>query len=542
MGNSFYVPVESPFTGLDRTLSLGAQLYGLKQNADRIALERDRMGEVKRQHNITSFGTETPQPGMPTIATRQLDETARARTVAENQLPYHDRPVPGSLFKQRIDLLKNQFGPAVAKPLAPVVDELQRIADDPRTTPRNLYDYAKELYPQKREEIVAGLQSIDTSKLKPEEFKRWAAAYDAFTSDETGDKVLGSLFGRTVQSLKAEEANSKAKMGVQDWVKVVGPDGKPVLVPASADLTGQTPYIEQKPPTIRSVDRGNVVDIYENGVKVRTEKKGASPSSSSGLPEIPGGGGVITGPGEKNVGALQGLTNAQQETIKAIAEYRFPVSNLRNKEMMGLVQRAYLYDPTFDAKEYAVRAKLRSDFTSGKGAVNIRSLNTAVGHLESLSKAANALDNAPVQLWNMIANKGLTGIGDSRVTNFNTAATAVAGELATVFKSTSGTDQEIKAWRENISASQSPEQLKESIQTAIELLGGRLGALQAQYETGLGRKADFTFLSPKSRKILTSLGWDVQKLDPTGTAGQVVGPTVKVPKVQKIGRFTVEAE
>jgi hypothetical protein len=36
-----------------------------------------------------------------------------------------------------------------------------------------------------------------------------------------------------------------------------------------------------KIPQIRSIDRGDVVDIYENGVKVRTEKKGASPGTVS---------------------------------------------------------------------------------------------------------------------------------------------------------------------------------------------------------------------------------------------------------------------
>jgi hypothetical protein len=33
-------------------------------------------------------------------------------------------------------------------------------------------------------------------------------------------------------------------------------------------------------PTVKSVDRGDVVDIYENGVKVRTEKKGVSPGTA----------------------------------------------------------------------------------------------------------------------------------------------------------------------------------------------------------------------------------------------------------------------
>ena len=37
---------------------------------------------------------------------------------------------------------------------------------------------------------------------------------------------------------------------------------------------------EGKAPVVKSVDRGDVVDIYEDGVKVRTEKKGVSPGTA----------------------------------------------------------------------------------------------------------------------------------------------------------------------------------------------------------------------------------------------------------------------
>jgi hypothetical protein len=225
-------------------------------------------------------------------------------------------------------------------------------------------------------------------------------------------------------------------------------------------------------------------------------------------------------PGEINPGALQGLSKIDADTVKAIAEYRFPVSNLRNKQMMALVKRAYVYDPTFDAKEYATRAAVRKDFTSGKASQTSLSLNTAVGHLASLSKAATDLDNSSLQLWNTISNKGLAATGDPRTVRFNTAANAVAGELATVFKNTSGTDQEIKSWKDQISTSQSPQQLQASINEAVLLIGSRLEALHNKYEQGLGRKADFQILSAKSRQILKGLGVDVDKYDPASVSKQ----------------------
>lgn len=214
---------------------------------------------------------------------------------------------------------------------------------------------------------------------------------------------------------------------------------------------------------------------------------------------------------------LSKLSPSDASLVKKIANYEMDISkvtSLRGNERTRIAKLVSQYDPTFDMNNYAARAKVRSDFTSGKNAQNIRSLNTAVGHLDTLSKAANALENSSLILWNKIANKGLNYVGDPRVTQFNTAATAVEGELASVFKGTGATDQEIKVWRENLNASQSPEQLKAAIDTAIELMGSRLNALQSQYETGLGKPKDFTFLNDKSRAILTNLGIDVSALDP----------------------------
>jgi hypothetical protein len=136
----------------------------------------------------------------------------------------------------------------------------------------------------------------------------------------------------------------------------------------------------------------------------------------------------------------------------------------------------------------------------------MRSLNTAIGHLESLAKSAEELDNASIQLWNYIANTSLTEVGDPRVVKFNNTANAVAGEMATIFKNTSGTDQEIKAWREQLDSSQSPQQLQGAIDQLIELMSSRMEALAGQWEAGIKAPRDFRFLNDKSEKILRDFG------------------------------------
>lgn len=229
-------------------------------------------------------------------------------------------------------------------------------------------------------------------------------------------------------------------------------------------------------------------------------------------------------PGQRNEAALEGLTEGQSAMVKKMADYKMPLPmgfSWKDPNIQNLLGRVAAYDPSFDATQYNTRMKLRGDFTSGKSAGNIRSLNTAVAHLDTLANKADDLNNAGLPLWNTISNYGLTQTGDPRVTNFNNAATAVESELANVFKGTGASDQEIKAWRNNLSSSQSPTQLKEGIQTAINLMGGRLGALQAQYEAGMGKPASFSMLSPKSRQILEKLGVNVDQFD---SSGQTQGP------------------
>lgn len=215
-----------------------------------------------------------------------------------------------------------------------------------------------------------------------------------------------------------------------------------------------------------------------------------------------------------------------QELVKSIADYKADLSkvtSLRGNERQRLAAMVMQYDPTFDMSQYGARSALRREFVSGKAAANIRSLNTAVGHLNDLSKAAGALDNYSWQFINSVTNWASEKTGDPRVTNFKVKANAVEGELASVFKGTGATDQEIKAWREAINSSQSPEQLKGVIEGAIELMGSRMNALTSQFETGLRKPKDFQILNQKSRKILEGLGFDPDTMERDGTVAKLGG-------------------
>lgn len=194
--------------------------------------------------------------------------------------------------------------------------------------------------------------------------------------------------------------------------------------------------------------------------------------------------------------------------VKKISDYDYDLRSITNRgkqrdRYMALVAR---YDPTFDQTQYEAKSKLRQEFASGKASANVRSLNTLVHHIETYKKAADALKNSDYPLWNLIANKGITSIGDPRVKNFLKAADAVAGEASTLFKGTAGTDQEIKEWRKNLNDTDSQDQINGGVDKMLELLSGRLYALEDQWMSGMGKPRNFKILSKSSSKTLTDLG------------------------------------
>ncbi len=215
---------------------------------------------------------------------------------------------------------------------------------------------------------------------------------------------------------------------------------------------------------------------------------------------------------------LKTLSPQNAALVKGVANYKLSLSkitSLRSSAREKLTRMVMQYDPTFDMTQYATRAAIRKDFTSGKSSRSIRSLNTAVGHLKSLSEAFKKLDNTSYPIWNKIKNFGIEETGGGIITAVKNNINAVAGEMATVFKNSSGTDQEIKAWKDEISASQSPAQVKAGIDKMIELMGSRLTAFNSQWKSGIGKPKDFRILSDNSRKILSSMGVDVNAIDPT---------------------------
>ena len=212
--------------------------------------------------------------------------------------------------------------------------------------------------------------------------------------------------------------------------------------------------------------------------------------------------------------------------VKALAEGKmsFPSGMaLKTPYWQNMLSMVSQYDPNFDQTNYQNRAKTRADFSSGASSKNLTAINTAIGHMQTLSEAVNGLNNTSFTPWNATKNTVASWFGDPTINSFDMAKNAVGDELMRVFRQSGASDHEASAWKETIGKSQSPEQLQAAIKRAADLLESRISALSDTYNRGMGTNADvLQALSPHSREALDAIegknsamsggGWSARKV------------------------------
>ncbi len=283
--------------------------------------------------------------------------------------------------------------------------------------------------------------------------------------------------------------------------------------------------LEQKTSTLQSMQK-RVDDMYtstrdynlklaelqEKRREFEIQQAATSGSGSATVPTVP-----VTSNGSASkagqIAFLASLPTDLATTIKAIAEYRQNPSSIPTKqykgagklnqsEVLSLVEQ---YDPTYNQTQYATRQAALTNFASGKYSQNVTALKTAVGHISDLAKNFSAINNTSFTPYNWAKNNIDRNIGGGSISKLRTNADAVAGELAAVFKASGATDTEISTWRENLTPNMSPAQSKAWIEQALDLMGTRLGVLDDQYRSALGKPKDGGFLSDDNATLLLTL-------------------------------------
>lgn len=211
---------------------------------------------------------------------------------------------------------------------------------------------------------------------------------------------------------------------------------------------------------------------------------------------------------------LKTLPSSIAPTVKGLAEGKIPFPGgyaLKTPYWQQMMSAVTKYDPSFDAVNYNARTKTRNSFTSGTDANNITALNTAMAHAGALNEAYDKLNsgttgNTDYPTWNAIKNFALNEGGNKDIQT-NTAAVATKGhalseELAKVFRSTGMAESDIRAWEQKLNTNATPSQSKEVLNSAMDLINGRLSALSEKYNQGMGTtKQPLELLSPDAQKI-----------------------------------------
>lgn len=145
-----------------------------------------------------------------------------------------------------------------------------------------------------------------------------------------------------------------------------------------------------------------------------------------------------------------------------------------------------------------------SDFTKGKSAQALNGINTAVQHMGSLDPLIDALGNGDAKVINRVSNFFKAQTGSAAPTNYAALKEFVGGEVAKAVLPGGGGEAERQALTAPLNAANSPEQLKQAVQTIKTALAGKTEALRNQWDVGTnGTQGDFDkFLLPATKQAL----------------------------------------
>lgn len=204
-----------------------------------------------------------------------------------------------------------------------------------------------------------------------------------------------------------------------------------------------------------------------------------------------------------------------------------------------LISLATSIDPNFSINENKQRYQYKTQFNNpnGKEQLQINAINTGLGHLAEFNSQVKTLGNGGVIPANDLKNYLAKNAGDPNVVKTNIIITALAGELASVYKGgTAPTDQETEEWRNAILTGYSKAQSQGVTDTTSALISNKLLALSNSYKNIIGAYPDAPIVNPDVIQQLIDSGANVSPITdklkaqgysvPTGYSQSVVDATL----------------
>ena len=129
-------------------------------------------------------------------------------------------------------------------------------------------------------------------------------------------------------------------------------------------------------------------------------------------------------------------------------------------------------------------------FATGQQGNAVRSMNTAIDHMDTLREQIKKLPNGQYPAINDIITNYARATGDSRINSYDAAAGLIAAEVTKAIVANGGTGNEREEKEKLLSVRNNPEALRGVLNSYTQLLGGQLHELKGQYEANGGKNWD----------------------------------------------------
>ncbi len=182
------------------------------------------------------------------------------------------------------------------------------------------------------------------------------------------------------------------------------------------------------------------------------------------------------------------------------------------QQINDIVTKATAIDPSFSINANKQRYTYKQQFQNpnGKDQLQVTAINTALGHLAEFKTASDALGKTVILPYNQLVNFLSKNVGDPKVANLNTVITALAGELASVYKGGGApTDQETEQWRNSILSSFSNAQTSGVASTTANLISNKMQSMNNAYKNVMGAYPTNPIIDPAQLNQLSNAGVDV---------------------------------
>lgn len=246
---------------------------------------------------------------------------------------------------------------------------------------------------------------------------------------------------------------------------------------------------DQKTKAAIAESQGKTVQEYADAEKAKAEAKQALMGAGLGNPSL------------KGDAFLASLPPMQKNIVGGLLRYQVKPTDLgRSKDRVAMLGATIQADPNegkpneWSEAQYAQRYDYLQEYgssTKGDGATRSR-INTAVGHLDLLKQAGDALAQNNIPKINEIANMLGTATGQSPQMVYDAIAEKAGGEIAGAVKGggASATDPALEKASQHLTSNMSPQQRQDVLAAQAAILQTMVGTIAGKFQENMKATPD----------------------------------------------------